>query len=112
MTDRRKEKTPSKGDKFDIAAAIAANRGTHDALERTNMATAVIFDTLHQGAGAIADARNSYFDRFLRRYGTASGFWHLKRISGVKASQIGPALIRSAVVICWLRISCTRAVPK
>ena len=49
-------------DKFDIAAAIAANGLVHDAFDRNALAIAVVLHALHQRAGAIADAGNGYFD--------------------------------------------------
>src|SRR5262249_22490623 len=51
-----------RGNKLDIAAAIAANGAAHDALKRSTLATAVVFNALNQGTGTISDASNRHFN--------------------------------------------------
>ena len=50
---------------LDVGAAITADRRAHDALERRTLSVAVIFDALHQRAGAVADTGDGHFN-FLR----------------------------------------------
>jgi len=54
-------------DELDIAAAITADGVAHNTIEYSGLAIAVVFDTLHQGTGAIADAGNGYFNLVLHR---------------------------------------------
>src|SRR5262249_53450803 len=54
--------------KLDMVAAIAADRVAHETLDCRTVAIAIVFDTLDQGTGAIADAGNGNFNFLSHRH--------------------------------------------
>ena len=52
-------------DELDIAGPVAADHLVHHAIERRVATAPVVLDTLHQRAGAIADARDGDLDLLL-----------------------------------------------
>jgi len=47
-------------DELDVATAIATDGSAHDAFDRCASSILVVFDPLHQRAGAVADASDGY----------------------------------------------------
>jgi hypothetical protein len=54
--------------KLDVAALVAADGGAHDAFHRSSLASAIVFNALNQGTGAIAHTGHGYFNFLSHRH--------------------------------------------